>query len=209
MECSADHELLKEVSEGVWRYPVVERAYDEDYFKKYREYEKTELGRRINEFRSFFVDKFWTGPILDIGIGSGHFMKAHGMARTRGWDVNLTATRWLQLHNALRDPYSSPFVPAFSFWDSLEHIANPTKILELPTSWIFVSIPIFKDMKHVFSSRHFRPDEHYWYFTEDGFSSFLRARNWEVIGASEVESQLGREDIKTFAARRISTQIEL
>ena len=64
---------------------------------------------------------------------------------------------------------------------------------------LFVSIPVFKDMPHVLRSKHFRPDEHYWYFTGLGFVLYMLRHGFHLIAVDDFETRIGREDIMSFA----------
>jgi len=91
---------------------------------------------------------------------------------------------------------------AISLWDVLEHIHDFRSLLASVRSWVFVSVPIFADRDYVLRSKHFRPQEHVWYFTARGLIDVMRALGFECIEQSDVESRIGREDIGTFAFRR-------
>ena len=96
--------------------------------------------------------------------------------------------------------------PGF-FWDSLEHIKKPWEILTQagPDAFVFVSLPIVdgEDMlESVLASKHFKPEEHYWYFTREGFMRFAAYCGFEVVHHSDEETKIGRESIETFVLCR-------
>ena len=91
---------------------------------------------------------------------------------------------------------------AISLWDVLEHIPDFQALLANVREWVFVSIPIFRDAEHVLRSKHFKPEEHCWYFTRDGLVLAMKQCGFGLISASAIETDLGREDIGTFAFRR-------
>jgi len=186
---------------GIGYFPVDEvtpvHPYNEDYFNKYAGYAQTDLGKRLTQFRVEFVKKFWHGEVLDVGIGSGQFIEAHRNAI--GMDVNESAIAWLEL-NSLN--YSGGDVNAATFWDSLEHIKSPKELLSRVKRFVFVTIPVFDSYEQILASRHFRPDEHYWYFSPYGFSSFMWDNGFRVISQSDEEQRLGRESVMSFALER-------
>ena len=98
------------------------------------------------------------------------------------------------------------YFKGLTFWDSFEHISEPSIILRkiYKGTYIFLSIPIFPDLVLLTNSRHYRPDEHYWYFTEEGLINLFNDNGFELIDFNEIESELGRKDIKTFAFRRVN-----
>jgi hypothetical protein len=68
--------------------------------------------------------------------------------------------------------------------------------------WLFLSLPIFRDAEHVLRSKHFKPAEHCWHFTRDGLLFAMKSCGFTMVSESNVETELGREDIGTFAFRR-------
>jgi hypothetical protein len=177
---------------------VIPRAYDAEYFDKYVGYQNTERGRLITEARMEFVARHYDGSLLDVGIGSGHFVASRD--KTYGFDINPKGIQWLKERGAYGDLETGEF-SAYTFFDSLEHIKDLNPLLDRMASGtkVFISIPIFDDMAHVLRSKHFRPDEHYWYFTGLGFVKFMAYHGFYVIDIDDFEIHLGREDIKSFA----------
>lgn len=177
------------------------QPYDSAYFEKYRAMAATPMGAAITSARLDLVRRWWTGPVVDIGIGCGTFVEAHGDAR--GYDVNPTALDWLHSTGRFCDPYRDA-VDAITCWDSLEHIRDPGPLLAHARRWVFVSIPIFRSAEHAIASKHFRRDEHYLYFTEPGFERFMASQGFRLREADNIETLLGREDIRSFAFERVS-----
>jgi hypothetical protein len=186
---------------GVGYYPVQESPYDAAYFEKYQSYAQTEMGRKLTQARVDLVRRHWWGLVLDVGIGSGSFVEACSHP-AYGFDVNPAAVEWLSSRDLWMDPYASQ-VPCMTFWDSLEHIHNPQPILANIAHMAFVSLPIFTGSEHILRSKHFRKDEHCWYWTRSGFLRFMADNGFEVVERNAMEQELGREDIETFAFRRV------
>lgn len=173
--------------------------YGKDYFEKYVRYEKTEISLRLNQGRVAITEKY-CNSILDIGIGSGEFIKESNV-RIFGYDINPIAIRWLKEHGIYIDPYVKiPDVNGLTFWDTLEHIPNPNLLLSAVKSgqYIFISIPVFKDLLYVRSSKHYRPNEHYYYFTTDGLLKYMDDSLFNLVEVDDFETRSGREDILTF-----------
>lgn len=177
-------------------------VYNSDYHRKYVGYMKTKLGHDLNVFRAAFTEKFWSGELVDVGSAAGHFMILRGLWRTKGCDINPDSADWLLRNGVYRGPFEGDGVDALSFFDTLEHLEMPSLMLQKAKRFVFVSIPIFKGADHVLSSRHFRPDEHFWYFTEAGLISYMQHQGFSLVGISNGERLLGREDIGTFAFQR-------
>lgn len=189
---------------GVGYYPVKETPYDEAYFDKYVTYSNTEMGKELTKKRAEFVNKYFNGILIDIGIGCGDFIKyrTENFGVTYGFDINPVAVKRLQESNKFLDPYSNK-VKAVSLWDVLEHIHDQQKLLDMVEEWVFVSMPIYKDGEQVLRSKHFKPQEHCWYWTQAGLIRWMFAKGFSLAGVSNFETELGREDIETFAFKRI------
>lgn len=187
---------------GIGYYPVKESPYDEAYFDKYKSYEDSDVGRALNTARVALVDKYVAGEfVVDVGIGCGSFIKARG-PKTYGTDVNPAAIAWLDQRGLRQSLYQG--VENATFWDSLEHIKDADKAINSVGSYVFVSIPIFYDRDHVLRSKHYRKDEHFWYFTDWGFVKWMNGLGFELLEQNSMESELGREDIGTFVFKRIN-----
>jgi hypothetical protein len=191
---------------GLGYYPVSAgiKPYDQAYFDRYSAQADTDLGRALMKARVEFVSQFWTGDLLDIGIGSGAFIDAWDAAHPGlawGYDVNPAAVQWLG--HRYCDPYRDGAVyDAISLWDVFEHIPDPRSLLSHVPEYVFMSLPIFRNMEHVLQSKHYRKDEHYWYFTSLGLVDLMSSLDFKIIDHSTIETRLGREDIHSFAFKR-------
>ena len=183
---------------GIGYYPVEDAPYDEAYWEKYLKMEDTEIGNQLNQARLEMVKRYQWDSLIDIGIGSGAFIKE--LPNAYGFDINPSAITWLKDHNKYKEPIE---VDALSFWDSIEHIHNPTALLENAKKFVFISTPIYDDKAHILRSKHFRPDEHCWYFTKDGMIRFMANFGFHCIEYSNIETEIGREDIGSFVFKRI------
>lgn len=167
----------------------------------------TFVGRQLMHARVDFVERHTDGPLVDIGIGSGAFIIARNRfygrdTATAGYDVNPVAREWLSNAGLLSDVESHrPY--AISLWDVLEHIPDFTPLLDRVQQYVFVSIPIFDNAEHVLRSKHFRKDEHCWYFTKGGLIQAMGYHGFELDEFNRDEETLGREDIGSFAFRRV------
>lgn len=194
---------------------IVPREYDAEYFKKYLEYADTDMGKKLTAERIAFVDKWCypgggRGVVLDIGVGCGQFVESR--ENTYGYDINKTAVEKLKKIDRYID------IPAvkelaffgYTFWDSFEHIKDHSELLGKiwpgyfegcnEKARVFISIPIFRDVKHVLESKHFRIDEHYWYFTAQGLVKYMSDHGFSCLDVDDFENRYkaGREDILSF-----------
>lgn len=188
---------------GMGYYPVnLVGQYDKAYWDKYVKYRADPIADSLMKSRSDFVERLYgNGPVVDIGIGSGHFIDWR-RASTFGYDVNPIAIRWLLDRDLWWDPYVRD-PEAITCWDSLEHMARPEALVRCVKKLIFLSIPIFVDRGHVIQSKHYRPDEHFWYFTRDGLIEWMLRYGFRLVEENQMETDLGREDIGTFVFKRV------
>jgi Methyltransferase domain len=150
-----------------------------------------------------FVEQHYRGTLIDVGIGSGAFIELRqGRRRTTyGYDVNTAGIEWLEERSLFVDPHLVSF-DAATLWDVLEHIPDFQSLIGNVREWLFLSLPIFRDAEHALRSKHFRPDEHCWYFTRDGLVFAMKMCGFALVSESAIETNLGREDIGTFAFKR-------
>ena len=195
-----DKSLVWLPEKGMGYFPVEVCTYDQEYFKKYAGYADTEVGKQITKERIKFVGCHYSGEIVDVGVGCGQFIEMRGKAK--GYDVNPTCKQWLKERRLWRDIYDGCGCIALTFWDSLEHIKNIAQAIAQARKFIFVSMPIFENCDHVLRSKHYRKDEHYWYFTERGLVRWFDEQGFELIERSTMEQDFGRENIMTYAFRR-------
>lgn len=177
-------------------------SYEGDYFAKYQELDATPIGEALTKARIEFVAKYtnpWIG--VDIGIGGGRFVTESSCC---GYDVSEEACTWLELRDSYIDPYAYPrSIDHATCWDSLEHIPDPEAFLATVKSWLFVSMPTYKNQADCLASKHYKPGEHLWYFTIEGFTRWAAKQGFELMEINHAESELGREGITSFAFRRI------
>lgn len=173
--------------------------YDSGYFAHYQKLDATPMGAALTNARIDLVRKY-VPPAhgCDIGIGGGRYVQT---SCGFGFDVCPDAVEWLRTRG--------DFIPAgytvevATCWDSLEHIPEPEKLLARVREWLFVSMPIYKDMQDVLTSKHYKPGEHLHYWTLAGFIAWCERQGFEVQEVNHAEEELGREGITSFAFRRV------
>lgn len=180
-------------------FNVSDAEYDEKYFNKYELYSQTERGKEITKSRIRLVKKYYDGHVLDFGIGCGDFIVKHGNAT--GYDINKYAIAWLEKKGMYRCIYEGMH-SVVTFWDSLEHVSDPDVAISHVKKMVFISIPIFKSENEILNSKHYRKNEHYWYFTLQGLTNWFNEQGFECIEQNMMEVSLGRSGIGTFVFRR-------
>lgn len=176
--------------------------YNGAYFDKYRGYENTPLANAINLGRVGLVNRY-VGPacgVLDVGVGSGEFIK--NRPNTFGYDINPKAVEWLKDRMRFSDGFGA--FDAFTFWDVLEHVETPDEYFRRihDGAYLFTSLPIFDDLTRVRESKHYRPGEHLYYFTRDGFVDWMDRHRFRLLTVDDFETRAGREAILSFAFKR-------
>lgn len=187
---------LPELGMGRFPVPKADRPYDESYFQRYQQMADTPMGKALTAARIQLVARHYSGPVLDVGIGAGQFVEAR--PDTKGYDVNPAGVEWLKERGQWADLYRDRY-PALTFWDSLEHIDRPEIAIGHAEKWVFVSVPIFNSAEHVLSSRHYRKDEHIWYWTHKGLIEWFSLHGFNCIEHNAVECVLGRDGIGSYA----------
>lgn len=188
---------------GMGYLPVYSFPYDESYLGKYMSYKGGWMDIALTHARVNFVNQFInrrdyaSGDIVDVGVGSGSFMDEMCCI---GYDVNPAAVAFLKNEDVLASPVRT--YPIKTYWDSLEHIPDLERELSTIGEWCFVSCPVYDSFDHVLKSKHFRPDEHYWYWTKKGLCLLMQIYDFVPVEITNFETLLGREDILTFAFRR-------
>ena len=187
--------------------------YDQAYFDNYAKYEGTPMGEAITKTRCEMLerhdDEIEQSFVMDVGIGSGAFLKA---LRKRGWknaygiDVNPIAINWLKAcnHYWYDGPYKPEAIDVMSFWDVLEHIPDPNPLFEkYQPKVVLVSMPIYQTEAEALASKHFKPGEHCWYFSVGGLIRFMQQRKYRTVEINTAETQLGRKSVYSFAFKRM------
>ncbi len=181
------------------------RSRDE-YFDTYVGYEGSEIAQKLNAGRKALVNRYVLNSfVIDIGVGSGEFIKSR--LYTFGYDVDPKAVAWLKKEGYWFDLGSSTayHVSGFTFWDSLEHVQTPNDYFcrIRHGAFIFVSLPIFSDLTEVRASKHFRPGEHLYYWTEVGFIQWMWHHGFRMLEKPLMfEVEAGREGILSFVFRK-------
>ena len=180
--------------------------YGAAYFEKYVTMEGTPIAVNLNLARTSLTSKY-CDCVLDVGIGSGEFIKS-SLIKTYGYDINPHGEKWLKDRNIWMNPWEgiSSVVEGVSLWDTLEHMKEPTTFLNLIPKgcYVFISMPMFDNLERdLRSNKHYRPNEHYYYFTKYGFINYLRDINFDLIELNQDETLAGREGIWSFVFKRI------
>lgn len=161
------------------------------------------IGKRLLNARIKLINQYSSSNsvLLDVGSGSGYLLKNIQIKHKYGFDVNPESIKWLVEKKLWLDiDKKLPHLDIVCFFDVLEHIKTPQKLIKklLIQTTIIISIPIFDNMHNIKTSKHYRPDEHYHYFTRKGLISFMKQCGCKLITENNDETLCGREKIMTF-----------
>lgn len=182
-----------------WGFLSSDASCEKDYWAEYRKLDKTPLGRVLTALRAGMVRECSSAcnlNILDVGIGGGAFCDAMDCV---GTDIDERALAWLK-KEAL--DWDGEPVTVMTFWDSIEHIAGPMRFISKAREWVLLSTPIYESEAHALASKHFKPNEHLWYFTDRGIKRFMFEHGFGFFGQNELETDAGREGIGSYAFKR-------
>jgi len=177
--------------------------YDDSYFDKYKSYEDTPIASALNAGRCALLMRHAAdgATVLDIGAGCGTFVR---QARSwgfgaKGFDIIAKTVEYLRSIDAYADDPAQ--FDVVTFWDSLEHIENPEELLSRVRhgAHLLVAIPLFPDLSNIRESKHYRPGEHFYYFTAAGFIDWMALNGFRLLEVSDHETSAGRESIGAFA----------
>ena len=179
-------------------------AYDKAYLDKCSSYNET-IAQNVNAGRVALIAKHLEAPatLLDVGAGDCAFLRSSSAAgyTVRGFDVIPDVRENLQAAGLFADDVFH--FDGVCMWDSIEHMEDPDRFLrQRPNTHLFVSIPIFKDLNRIRESKHYRPGEHLYYWTGEGFVAFMELHGFRLLELSSHEMDAGRVDICAFAFRR-------
>lgn len=182
-------------------------AYDRKYFEHYKQLEGSAIATALNNARCAMLARHATAgeaSVLDFGAGCGTFVKqaiSWGY-EAKGFDVIPETIQLLQEMGAFAS--SAREFDVVTFWDSLEHVEEPEIAFRRirKGALVLVAVPIIADIADVRSSKHYKPGEHLYYWTRDGFVSWMGLWGFRLLEESSHEVDAGRECIGAFAFRR-------
>jgi hypothetical protein len=177
-------------------------SYDKDYYENYVNLEGTKIANALNAARVGIVEKYCgLQDILDVGIGSGAFIKSM-RSMVYGYDINPYGVSWLKDRYRYINPWENipSNIRGITLWDTLEHMTEPSKFLDLVPSGVhvFISMPMFSDIKNIRKSKHYKPNEHYYYYSPQGFTQFVEDVGYKLLEQNDQETKAGRTCIETF-----------
>lgn len=178
-------------------------SYDDSYFENYIKRSGTEVASDLNKARVGMAEKYCKELIVDIGIGSGEFIESCNKIKSLGFDINEVGVKWLKERNLFVDLYKEipEKVEGFTLWDTLEHMPNPDEFISIvrKEQYVFISLPTFENLNDVKKSKHYKPNEHFYYFTIQGMLHYMSDHGFSCLEHNDNEVKAGREGVTSFA----------
>ena len=179
--------------------------YTTTYFNHYRNLENTVMDLKITNERIKLVKKYSSDIVCDFGIGCGSFISKM-KKNIFGYDINPIGINWLKENKIYINPYCDDHnhIKCWTLWDVLEHLKNPFDFLKIinPNDFLFLSIPIFNSFSNLSKNKHFKPNEHLFYYKEEGLIKLCKNMNFILLESDNIETELGRENIKRYVFQK-------
>ena len=126
-----------------------------------------------------------------------------------GFDVMPESIKFLKDNRIYIDPLENipNDIDGVCFWDSLEHMEYKKMLKTLENipknAYTFISMPLFESLDNITESKHYRPNEHLFYASMEGFTKLMQDNGFEGIDILTGEIDAGRSDITTFVMRKL------
>lgn len=204
-----DNTFYWDMQRGIGYMPSNGFDYDQEYFDAYENLAATPMSDKLMESRRAFVHRVMGNVSLrelcDVGVGSGAFVE---WVDCNGTDINPASIQWLKDNNRYVEFGKEP-VEAATFWDSLEHIDELSEYLNYVQRYVFISCPIYYSIENALLSKHFKPNEHIWYWTQEGLEHMMAEHGFgKIVGRDNFEIRCGRENIVSYAFMRTNDSIK-
>lgn len=208
-DAEADNDLMLVEHRGVAYQRDMTKGrmrYGADYLANYDAYARGPISDAINAGRVALLARHAPAgaSVLDVGAASGIFVRraASGGFAARGFDVIPQAVERLREAGLYADDLGA--FAAVTMWDSIEHMDQPELALRnvRKGAFLFASVPVFGDLRRIRKSKHYKPGEHLYYWTAQGFIDWMALYGFRLLEVSSHETDAGRESIGAFAFRR-------
>lgn len=181
--------------------------YEDSYADEYYRREVTAIGYALHYARMEMVRRHGAARVIDVGIGSGQFLRMAWAAGVTAFGTDLCpkAVTYLKAEGAYLEPgqCAGQGIDTATLWDSIEHLPDPQGFLrELAVRRVLISVPLMEDIMDVGLSKHFKPREHLMYWTEHGFRRWMEHYGWSLQEFNRIEVTIGREQVGSFCFTR-------
>lgn len=126
--------------------------------------------------------------VLEVGPGNGtllNVLKKH-CDEAFGFDVAPTEFSTISRTAATSTPWD-----LLVACDVIEHFRNVDDLFQYKFEHALITVPCLPDdLSEMANWRHFKPDEHLWYFTKTSFWNWITARGYDVIFCDSPEDTI-------------------
>lgn len=172
-------------------------VYDEAYIQKYFDYGEKEnylsylrLGYLLGTI-NYKIDS-----ILDIGYGSGSFLKACTNYIPKCYGHDISGVKVPDGITFIENIYENEY-DVITFFDVLEHFVDIDIIGKLKCNYIMISLPwcYNYDNKIWFHSwKHRKPNEHLHHFDKASLIKFFEKHNFNYVASSNIEDTIRKDN---------------
>ncbi len=200
----ADGDLVLRPERGfAYQKDLTPMRYEDGYLANFLDYDEG-IRSVLPAARLALVERHLPrgASILDYGCGSWAFVKCAQRAGhpVKGYEIIPAARAWLERRGLYSEAVES--FDAVCAWDVIEHLVRPRDLVRRVKGLFFASLPVFQDLSEIRASKHYKPGEHLFYWTEAGFVAFLAEHGFELLERSSHEVDAGRDSIGAFAFAR-------
>ncbi len=179
---------------AAWEYVNLEEKYATTYGHTTTYYDPEVHARRRELVEEYVILR----TSFDYGCGKTPFYKPEEVGGA--WDkytvgfTKFNRIAWLHTESLL-------------LFDVLEHIYDPESfLLNVPHNKCILTIPIvpgdkLESLDDIKDWKHYKPGEHFWYFTHNGFVKFVENIGWKIAYSGQNECP-PRQDITSFVLYR-------
>lgn len=210
-DCSSSRDLFfcnhREVA---YQSDMNEQAvnYNDRYLARYQtpEYSDSAVAKKVIQGRVKLIARHVpkATTVMDIGACTGAFMNAVTAAGyfAKGFDVIPEVVSRLKEEDRYKEDAGQ--FDAVTMWDSIEHMQDPELWLSKikRDALLFISVPIMPAISKVRDSKHYKPGEHLYYWTDAGFVAWMALHNFELVERSEHEMAAGRSEIGAYVFKK-------
>jgi len=169
--------------------------YNIDYWDKMIR-QNSPTAKQISKVRWNFVRPAKAKRVLDFGSGPGFFRAF----RPVGIEVDTFDINPYPQTGILHEVYD-----LITFWDVMEHFEDLEeffkKIDASGAKYVALTIPVMKEGLDLMSWKHYKPGEHFHYFSEEELIKVFKDKNFRVVRSGFPECP-PREDILSVLLKK-------
>lgn len=166
--------------------------YDTDYYDNTLRL-NSGTSELISSIRWDWISYLKPKTVLDFGCGAGWF---------RAWKPEGVTCYSFDVARVPQSGIKLKMYDVTCFWDVLEHLKNPLALEPVfaLSRAVAISVPMVPQAD-IWWSKHYKPGEHLWYFTEENLISLMSIFGFYIDKSGTPECP-PRKDIQSFVFRK-------